>query len=367
MPRSCVTLLSGGLDSLLALRLMTLQGLAATAVHTINCFHGSEAAEARKERLRADALRLGARDIVFPDITDEVIAVTRAPRFGYGRHRNACIDCRLRTIAAGFRVMREVAADFVASGEVVGQRPMSQRRDAIAIADREIASWGFPGLLLRPLSAKLLEKTVPEAEGWVDQGRLYAISGRSRGEQMALARELAIGPYPAPAGGCLLTDAGFSARLGDLMRFHPGWGAADVELLKVGRHFLPAERTRIVASRNEAENARLEELARPDDLFYINAERNGAVVMLRGEATAAAETLAAGLAIHFSRMREAGHARVARWRLAPGETDRSEFAAAATPPEAAWEAESAMKAAGPCRTGSSRAGPGSKQRAAGAP
>ena len=344
MSRSCVVLLSGGLDSLLAIRLMALQGVGVIVVHALNCFHGSEAVAARKERLTADSLRLGAREIVFPDLTDEVIAVTRKARFGYGRYWNACIDCRLQTVRAGFRVMKERGADFVVSGEVVGQRPMSQRRDAMALADREVASWGYGGLFLRPLSAKLLGKTIPEQEGWVDPEYLYDISGRSRDRQMALAKELDLGHYPTPAGGCLLTDGGFSGRLGDLMRFTPDWVAADVELLKVGRHFLPTSRTRIVVSRNESENGRIEELSRPGDLLYLNDEQHGAMVMLRGDATPESDSMAAGLAIHYSKMRETGRARVARWRRTPEETDRVELDVVVISPDAAREAEAVMKA-----------------------
>lgn len=343
MTKSCVVLLSGGLDSLLAVKLMTVQGVAVTAVHTVNCFHSTENKEARMERLTAAARDLGARDIVFPDITDEVIAVVRRPRHGYGKNLNPCIDCRLRTVAAGFRVMRDVGADFVVSGEVVGQRPMSQRRDAIGLADREIAAWGFPGLFLRPLSAKVLPDTIPEIEGWVDPALLYGITGRSRHEQMALAEELGVVDYPSPAGGCLLTDSVFSGKLADLMRFTPEWTDADAELLKVGRHFLPAESTRIVVSRREEENYRLEALARPEDRLYINNARNGAVVLLRGESTPEAEAVAAGLAVYYSKMREAGTAEVKAW---PGGAPDQTVWTKETPavdPDAVREAERAMK------------------------
>ncbi|MDR1744383.1 MAG: hypothetical protein LBS30_01360 [Planctomycetota bacterium] len=334
MAKSCIVLLSGGLDSLLALRLMTLQGIRATALHSVNCFHGTQQIGEKKEKLRRAASALGAEDIVFPDITEDVVALTKRPRHGYGKHLNACIDCRLRTVAAGFACLRERGADFVVSGEVVGQRPMSQRRDAIALANREIAAWGFPGLLLRPLCAKLVEKTVPEREGWVDGNFLYDISGRGRERQMALAEELRIGEYPSPAGGCLLTAPGFSAKFAVLMRCKPGWGAADVELLKVGRHFQIAEDARIVASRCEEENLRLRELAEPGDLLFINAERNGAVALLRGAKTHETRELAAGMAVYYSKMREDGTARVRAWRIINGEdVPEEELAARAAHPD----------------------------------
>ncbi len=343
MPKKCVSLLSGGLDSLLALRLMAMQGIEVTALHTVNCFHGTQKIGEKKRHLAETAARLGAKDIVFPDITQDVLALTRRPRHGYGKHLNACIDCRLRTVAAGFAVMREIGADFVVSGEVVGQRPMSQRRDAMELANREIASWGHAGLFLRPLSAKLLEKTIPETEGWVGEKYLYDLSGRNRDRQMALAEEIGLGEYPTPAGGCLLTDPGFSQRLAVLMRFTPDWNENDVEMLKVGRPFQIGEKTRVVASRNEEENYRLRDLSHPDDYFYINNQRNGAIVLLRGEKTPEAEAAAAGLAIHYSKMRDDGRAEVERWRVENGvDVDETTFVADVLHPDRAREMELAV-------------------------
>lgn len=335
MPKHCIVLLSGGLDSLLVTRLMAAQGLRVTAMHTLNCFHSTQALAERQERLRADALRLGAEDIVFPDITDDIIALVRRPKHGYGRNLNPCIDCRLRTMREGFGLMAARGADFVVTGEVAGQRPMSQRRDALSLADREIARWGHAGLLLRPLSAKLLPETTPQRERWVDPGRLYDISGRGRDRQMAMAEELGIGAYPSPAGGCLLTDPGFSERLRRLMRCRPDWGADDVELLKVGRHFCIGAGVKVVASRREEENYLLRGLARPGDRFYINDERNGAIVLLRGGRTEEAERIAAGLAVHFSKMRDDGSARVKAWDDDGEET----LAAAAVNPDEARDME----------------------------
>lgn len=313
MSKHCIVLLSGGLDSLLVTRLMALQGLRVTAMHTLNCFHSTQALADRQERLRADALRLGAEDIVFPDITDDVMALVRKPKHGYGKNLNPCIDCRLRTMREGFRLMTELGADFVVTGEVVGQRPMSQRRDALGLANKEIAAWGHAGQLLRPLSAKLLPETVPQREGWVSPDYLYDISGRARDRQMVLAEELDIGVYPSPAGGCLLTDPGFSDRLRKLMRCQPDWDANDIELLKVGRHFCLGPGVKAVASRREEENYMLRDLARPGDWFFINDEQNGAIVLLRGDRTAEIERVAAGLAVHFSKSRETGSARVKAW------------------------------------------------------
>ncbi|MDR1613242.1 MAG: tRNA 4-thiouridine(8) synthase ThiI [Planctomycetota bacterium] len=314
MTRSCIALLSGGLDSLLAMRLMALQGIRVVALHAENCFHGTERPESARERIGNAAIKLGAAETAFPDLTGETIAIVKKPKYGYGRNLNPCIDCRLLTIRAGFDLMTEKGADFLVSGEVVGQRPMSQRRDAVRLVDRLAAEWGFAGLHLRPLSARLLDMTIPETKNWIDRKLLFGISGRGRRIQMELAERVGLGVYPTPAGGCLLTDACFSGRLADLMRFTPDWGAEEVELLKVGRHYLPGPATRIVASRSEDENRRLGELARPEDFLYINAEKNGAVVLLRGAKTDRFEALSAGLAVFFSKMRERGRACVRRWR-----------------------------------------------------
>lgn len=343
MTKGCVVLLSGGLDSLLALKLMTVQGIRAVALNSVNCFHGVQDIEEKKSKLTASALALGADDIVFPDITDEVVALTKKPSHGYGKHLNACIDCRLRTVRAGFDLMRERGLDFVVSGEVVGQRPMSQRRDAIGLANRTIAGWGFGGLFLRPLCAKLVEKTIPETEGWVREEYLYDISGRSRDRQMALADELGLGDYPSPAGGCLLTDPGFSNRLAVLVCFKPEWNGADIELLKVGRHFQITPETRLIASRREEENERLRQLSTPEDRLYINSERHGAVVMLRGKATDVAEALAGGLAVHYSKMRLDGEALVKSWRIENDvDVDFQDFSANAVDPDVLRARESEL-------------------------
>lgn len=334
MPKTCIALFSGGLDSLLVIRLMAIQGLNVVALNSVNCFHGTSRIEEKKRTLRETALAAGARDIVFPDITGAVVELTKHPRHGYGRHLNACIDCRLHTVRTGFRVMRETGADFVVSGEVVGQRPMSQRRDAIALANREIAAWGHDGLFLRPLCAKLVPQTIPEQKGWVDPQYLYDISGRGRERQMALADELGITDYPTPAGGCLLTDPGFGNRLAVLARYTPDWTATDAELLKIGRPFQITPETRVVVSRCEEENYRLRDLSTPDDLFFINAERNGAVVMLRGAKGPEAEALAAGLAVYYSKMREEGRARVETWHIDGGkDVPAGEFEAVVTMPD----------------------------------
>lgn len=320
MPRTCVVMCSGGLDSLLALGSMVRQGLRTIAFHGVSVFHDKAEDEGHLDRLRAQLLRIGADEVVFRDQTDAMIAFTNHPRFGYGKHLNACIDCRIMTIATAKTVMDETKADFIASGEVIGQRPMSQRRDAMRTVEREIASLGLDGLLLRPLCAKLLDPTIPETEGWVDRESLFDFEGRNRKPQMALAREWGITDYPTPAGGCLLTDEGFSNRLRDLMENTPGWSADDVRLLRIGRHYRISPATKIVVCRNEDEANRIKELTRPGDTFLSISDRPGALVLVRGLMDDEARRIATGLAVHYSKLRNDDTARVHAW---PAETDLS--------------------------------------------
>jgi len=324
MPRRCVALFSGGLDSTLALALMVREGLEVVACHGTHVFSPKTDTEEGRAALRERALRLGAVEIRFFDVTPDMIALTKNPRYGYGSHLNACLDCRMLTIAHGRQVLADTDASFLVSGEVVGQPPMSQRRDAMATVDKHVRELGLEGLLLRPLSAQRLAQTTPEREGWVDRTRLYGFSGRNRKPQMALARELGITDYPTPAGGCLLTDPGFAVRLGDLMEHMPEWGANDVRLLRVGRHIRLTPQTKLIASRRDVENAELERLAGAADLLYITMPRPGAIVMLRGAHTPEAGRAAAGLAVYYSKHRAAGTATVLRWQ-AGNEAARQEL------------------------------------------
>ena len=322
---SCIVLFSGGLDSALALRLMAVQGVAVTAFYARNCFQGGgQEAAAREADLRRRALVLGAAGLEVRDLTGEVIELVKRPRYGLGRNMNPCLDCRLRTLREAAALRQEMNADFVATGEVIGQRPMSQRKDAMRTVLRHAKDWGLEGLLLRPLCAQLLEPTIPEERGWVDRSRLLGLSGRGRGPQMELAREWGITEFPSPAGGCLLTDPGYGARLRELNRARPAWTARDAELLKIGRHFRAAPGLRVVASRDAGENEALKTALPAGAVVCVTAERPGAMVALVDEREdgaraedadwEAALAVARGLAVRYSRYREAGVADIGEWR-----------------------------------------------------
>lgn len=313
MKRSCVVMCSGGLDSLLALAAMARQGVRTIAFHGVSVFHDKGDSQEHLDHLREQFTHLGADEVIFRDQTEAMVQLTCAPRFGYGKHLNACIDCRILTLGTARAVQVDTGADFVASGEVVGQRPMSQRRDAMRTVEREAERLGLKGILLRPLCAKLLEPTIPETEGWVDRQQLFDFQGRTRKPQMALAEAWGIEDYPTPAGGCLLTDEVFSIRLRDVMEHTPDWGADDVRLLRVGRHYRLPAGGKLVVSRNQAEGERLKELAREGDRFRMNDEKPGALALVRGPLDNEGERVACGLAVHYSKSRDDGRARVRGW------------------------------------------------------
>jgi tRNA U34 2-thiouridine synthase MnmA/TrmU len=195
------------------------------------------------------------------------------------------------------QIMGAEGFDFLFTGEVLGQRPMSQRRDALASVDKLS---GYPGYILRPLSAGLLPVTIPEREGKVDRARLLKIHGRSRKQQMALAAQYGIRDYPSPAGGCLLTNPGFAHRLRDLFTTQEKIDLRDVELLKHGRHLRLPRGSRLIVGRIHADNVKLKELARPDDIVLKVNEVPGPTALLPGEAAASDLELAAAVVAAYS-------------------------------------------------------------------
>ncbi len=274
-----IALLSGGLDSTLALEVILDQGIELETVNffTPFCLCSRKGGCGGYEAKRV-ADRLGVKIKIF-NISTEYLEIIKRPKYGYGKNLNPCIDCRILMHKRAKEYMKEIGASFVITGEVLGQRPMSQHRRALKIIERES---GLEGLILRPLSAKLLPLSIPEREGWIKRERLLEISGRSRKPQMALAKDYEIGDYPCPAGGCLLTDSGFSRRMKDLMT-HSEITLNDIELLKVGRHFRLSEQAKVVVGRNKQENERLMALIKSGDIYSYPVENKGPVAIGRGE------------------------------------------------------------------------------------
>jgi len=288
--------LSGGLDSTLAMYLIHRQGIEVIGLNVRHLWHPLSADPAKKPPAIRAAERLGLR-LSTIDGAEADLELVQHPKHGLGKRMNPCIDCRIWSLQQAKALMEAEGAQFVFTGEVLGQRPMSQHRGALDLVERES---GLEDLLVRPLSAKRLPPTRPEREGIVDRERLLGIVGRSRHEQMALAAEFGITDYPSPAGGCLLTDPAFARRLRELMDHDP-LTAADVELLKVGRHFRLADGTRIVVGRNEEDNGFLERLFQGGDIRLEAAAIPGPTTLVRGDANDENLRTAAALTLRYTK------------------------------------------------------------------
>ncbi len=297
-----LALFSGGLDSLLAMAVMVRQGVEVLALHFVTGFSAQSRGAAQEEkdayeRVRQAAASVGAQAEVI-DVSEPFVDVIANPRHGYGRFANPCIDCKIMMLRKAKELLPHYDARFVVTGEVLGQRPMSQHLPVLNLIEKES---GLRGLLLRPLSAKLLRPTVPELEGWICRERLYAFKGRSRKPQMALAAELGITSYAQPAGGCLLTDENVARRVMDLFA-HKDRGAVgkdDLRLTKYGRHFRISHRVKAVVGRDEQENAHLERLAGAK--WQLRAlDYQGPLTLVEEEANQEELSLAAELTARYS-------------------------------------------------------------------
>jgi tRNA-specific 2-thiouridylase len=284
-----LVLLSGGLDSILAVKLLQEQRIEIVAINFQTNFCGPS-----KARSSAEALGVPLRE---KNISEDFLKVLKKPRYGYGTGMNPCIDCHALMLKKAGEIMREEKFDFVATGEVLGERPMSQHKKALAIVEKEADLKGF---LLRPLSAKLLEPTIAENDGLVDREKLLSISGRNRKPQIQLAKKFGIKNYPSPAGGCALTQEGFIERLKKLMRHRPDFNVKDVDLVQIGRHFW-FDDMQIIIGRNEQENQILESLAGKSGILIEPENFVGPVALLRsGKKEKPAIEKAKELIINFS-------------------------------------------------------------------
>jgi tRNA-uridine 2-sulfurtransferase len=284
-----IALFSGGLDSILAFKVVAEQGIEVLGVTFSTPFFGAEKA-------RETARRIGLPLAVI-DFTDEHLRMLHSPRYGYGKNMNPCIDCHTLMLKVAGRRMEAEGADFVLTGEVLGQRPMSQGKQSLHVVAKNA---GYPDRILRPLSARLLPETEPERSGKVDRSRLLDIEGRGRKRQMEMAAAYGITSYPPPAGGCLLTDPIFARRLRDLFDHDPAHGLRDIELLKVGRHFRLAETTKAVVGRNAMDNATIERLAETTDALIRVEQFPGPTVLVPGGGGDAERRLAAALCARYS-------------------------------------------------------------------
>jgi tRNA U34 2-thiouridine synthase MnmA/TrmU len=279
--RKAVGLLSGGLDSTLAAQLMLEQGIEVYAINFTSPFCTCTPKKAGCAAVITAVRGLGGVNLKQVALRDEYLEMVRNPRHGYGSEMNPCIDCRIMKIREAGKYMRKIGAAFLFTGEVLGQRPMSQRKAAIELIDRES---GYPGYILRPLSARHFDATIPELRGWVDRSKLLAISGRSRKIQISLAAEKGIRDYPCPAGGCLLTDKNFAEKLRDYFDHTTRPCIRDIALLKIGRHFRLADGGKIIVARNQQECNILESLSGNDSQLLVPLNFKGPNVLLQGNA-----------------------------------------------------------------------------------
>jgi tRNA U34 2-thiouridine synthase MnmA/TrmU len=267
-----VSLFSGGLDSQLAVRLMQNQGVIVTAINFSSPFFGAD------ERTKQAARQLGIELLIKPVGEEYFEQVLKNPVYGYGKNLNPCIDCHGFMFRMAGDLMQDLGASFIVTGEVLGQRPMSQNRSALNAVNKLSR---YKGYIVRPLSGSLLEATIPEKEGWIDRQKLLDISGRGRTRQMQLAEEYGIQEYPSPAGGCLLTEQNYARRLKQIMNLIDHPRPEDLDILRIGRHFYLEEGLLLAVGRNHSENERLETEARPADLLIKVTERPGPVGLLR--------------------------------------------------------------------------------------
>jgi len=264
-----VVLFSGGLDSILAVKLIHEQGIEVKGVNFKTPFFGLD-----KTFLTVKSLDM---DLEIIDITQELLEILKKPKYGFGKNMNPCIDCHALMFKKAGEYMTKIGASFILSGEVLGERPMSQNRNSLNIIEKES---GFEGRILRPLSALLLAETIPEKEGLVDRNKLLDISGRSRKRQMELAVKMEIKDYPSPAGGCKLTEPAFSKRLRDLFT-QDVFSLEDIEILKLGRHFRLNKDIKLVVGRNKEENEQLENIFQDGDFLFKAKNLKGPVSLLK--------------------------------------------------------------------------------------
>jgi tRNA U34 2-thiouridine synthase MnmA/TrmU len=292
-----IALLSGGLDSTLAIKAVLEQGIEVEAINFVTpfCTCSPKSGTCLISKTVADNLGIM---LEVKNVSREYLEIIKYPRFGYGKNMNPCIDCRIFMFKKAAERMKTSGASFIITGEVLGERPMSQRRDAMNIIERES---NLKGLILRPLSAKLLEPSIPEKEGLVDREKLLDIQGRSRKPQLKLAEEWDITDYACPAGGCLLTDKGFARRLKDLMNENINFTLNDIHLLKIGRHLRLSDKVKAVIGRNESENKKLMTFVEEGDSIIEKNALTGPLTVLKGEISDEIKLLAGSITASYGK------------------------------------------------------------------
>jgi len=288
-----ISLLSGGLDSILATELIRRQGIEVIAYNLKTPFgipkkDGKSEAQQAAEQLKVP--------LVVQSFDKEYIKMLRNPKHGYGKNINPCVDCKIFILKQAKKYAKEIGADFLFTGEVLGERPMSQHGPALKTIAEEA---GLAGKLLRPLSAKLLAETEAEKKGLIDRNHLLSISGRGRKPQMELAKEYDIKVYPSPAGGCLLTCEEYAKKLRDLFEHKKNVSLGDVDFLRIGRHFRIGK-NKFIVGRNYTENTYLVDHRTKSDYYFELPDIVGPITLLQGPKTKEAIKIAAKLTAFYS-------------------------------------------------------------------
>ncbi|MCA9406007.1 MAG: hypothetical protein KC684_05675 [Candidatus Omnitrophica bacterium] len=290
-----VGLISGGLDSTVAAKVVKDLGVDVYGVYFAmpwGCCDKTKAIEA--------AIAIDIKFIVL-QLDERYLEMVRNPKHGYGTAMNPCVDCRIHMFSRAAQYMKHIGADFVFTGEVLGQRPMSQRRHSMKWIEEET---GLKGKLLRPLCAQLMEPTIPEQEGLIDRNQLLQITGRSRKMQYEIARKLGITEFTPPAGGCLLTDKNFARRMKDTLD-HGYRNFRETIALKWGRHYRIEEGFKLILGRDEEENVSLVRYAHRDDIIMEFPDKRGPTLVLKGEKPSEKIlAIAAGLVQYYSKRRD---------------------------------------------------------------
>lgn len=268
MPKA-ITLISGGLDSILAARVIKDMGIEVIPVNFKIPFCHNAKINVESSSLEAFVKRSLGVELRRVDIRQDFLEMLKNPRYGFGSNMNPCIDCKILMLRKAKDLFSEFDAKFIVTGEVLGQRPMSQNKAALQLIPNRA---GVQGLVVRPLSAKLLEQTIPEKEGIINREKLLAFGGRQRNPQFELANNLGITGFSQPAGGCLLTDPAFTRRLKDLIK-HKQMNLEAIDLLKLGRHFRITDDAKFIVARNELEGIALEKMAPEGSLLFYPHEQ----------------------------------------------------------------------------------------------
>jgi tRNA-uridine 2-sulfurtransferase len=290
---------SGGLDSILSALVLKEQGIYVEWVSFETPFFSAEKAK--------KASKMTNIPLIVKNITKQYIPMLKNPQRGYGKYMNPCMDCHALMFSIAGKIMKEKGFDFLFSGEVMGQRPMSQTKNALRYVEKHS---GFDGFILRPLSARVLPETLIEKKGFADRDKLLDVQGRGRKRQIALAKEFGITDYPAPAGGCLLTDKNFSRRLKDLFKYQNCYSENELLLLKYGRHMRLNDNAKIIIGRDEKENEIIYGLREFKDILIKTETIPGPLILMPKGGDSETIKLAASICASYSKINNEDFAEV---------------------------------------------------------